>query len=534
MVGGLTMGTSERAALLDRLSQDPHVGPGGIVQGTDRTLSIGAEVLRPVWNGQVTTAVDASADLHAACGALLDALALLTARSSRLEPRDCTGVNLLVDRPPPAEHCSEAECALRTLRATISGVTARVWYRAEAPLLWVEDALPPPNFDGHQKVKHWVDDLLLPRLQAQPPDLAAAVVGQVNDQSLQLYPARISAQSPDRWSLRLDGLEIGCVTPDYGELTVGAPGKNRDGGQRAAWLKISVGRDPVTFTLTGGNGMASVEEAGDLIRQLIGRWRRSQVPGAPVCHRSGNDGEGYVDEHALEARVLKGLIPLSRIAGARLICGDDKVARGSQFPTLWSPDGRPRYLDALLGDARSPLAVELKVARGGQGRYYRRSLVQAVLYRHFISTASGLDPWFRETRLDRRSVHGLVGIPEPIRWTERFRKDLQLLRGIAGHLGVEVEVLDDRRTPEYDTTSSPEPAADDIERLSWSLAGALSRRWPSSLGRIVHVTHEGGGQHKVGRASGSDSPHLRCCISARARPIPVSKSARSSSFTGTR
>ena len=46
--------------------------------------------------------------------------------------------------------------------------------------------------------------------------------------------------------------------------------------------------------------------------------------------------------------MLKGIIELDQL---ELINGDDQVARGSQFPTLWSANvlkPKPKYLDAML------------------------------------------------------------------------------------------------------------------------------------------------------------------------------------------
>src|SRR5205823_4452233 len=83
------------------------------------------------------------------------------------------------------------------------------------------------------------------------------------------------------------------------------------------------------------------------------------------------------------------------------------------FPTLWSTNGDPKYLDALVRRGTTPLAFELKVATGGQGRYYRRSLLQAVLYRHFIADTEALDPWFMAAGLERTAVEACVGAPFP-------------------------------------------------------------------------------------------------------------------------
>ena len=143
-----------------------------------------------------------------------------------------------------------------------------------------------------------------------------------------------------------------------------------------------------------------------------------------------------VDEHTLEARLLKGIVRAGDDVG--LVLDDPVVARGSQFPTLWGHGGPARYLDAMLRRGTTPLAIELKVATGGQGRYYRRALVQAVLYRHFIVNAPGLDPWFDAAGLDRRATEASIGIPIPRRWTSTFDRSLNLLHATAARVGATV------------------------------------------------------------------------------------------------
>lgn len=107
---------------------------------------------------------------------------------------------------------------------------------------------------------------------------------------------------------------------------------------------------------------------------------------------------------------MKGLAHLDD-TDEELVLDDVEVARGSQFPTLWGHGGKARFLDALVRRGATPLAVELKVATGGQGRYYRRSLVQAVLYRHFIRNAPGLEKWFKAAGLDRMATEGASEYP---------------------------------------------------------------------------------------------------------------------------
>ena len=65
------------AQLALHLAHDPDVREGSIRNHTDSRLSIGSDVWRLTWRGQVTCAVGFDADLHTSCGAVLDALAVL-------------------------------------------------------------------------------------------------------------------------------------------------------------------------------------------------------------------------------------------------------------------------------------------------------------------------------------------------------------------------------------------------------------------------------------------------------------------------
>jgi hypothetical protein len=483
-------------ALLERLQADPDADDATLEQSTDTALSIGRDVWRLCWRGQIATAVAEDANLHTTCGALLDAFALLESDSAKssgflADPElDRSVVNVLVDRSLPDVNPTEADQALRSLRDSAGGV-AKIWYR-RVEHSWVEDRADAPTWDSDSKVEGWVNKLLLPRLAAQPGQFALDLLAAVDDPSMHLYPSSISSSSPMTFAIRLDGLQIGTLTPNSARLTVGKVGKSGDGPQRTAFIKV-FGQSEVTVTSEGApsSGELSIAEAALRVRELLRRFRSVDVRGAPISHRTSG-GVPIIDEHAVEARLLKGLIHLDGAVN-ELVLDDDRVARGSQFPTLWGTGTNPRYLDAMLRRGTTPIAVELKVSTGGQGRYYRRSLIQAVLYRHFIRNSPGLDPWFTAASLDRMATEACIAIPVPAHWTPRFSRDLDLLRTVASHVGVAVHLLDDRATPDW--VANPglsEPPTSDVELLSWRLAAALTNRWPKSLGRLVE-THECGG-----------------------------------------
>ena len=486
------MNVETAASLRHRIEMDPDADPSTLATTTDSRLAIGQDVWRLRWRNQISTAVAEDADLHTTCGALLDALAILETTPSGQETLDLTTVNVLIDRPLPDRDISETDQAMRSLRDAVAGVRARVWYRRDEAG-WAEDVGPAPTWRKEDPtVVGWLDDYLLPRLTTLPSGLAVEIVAAVDDPSLQLYPSAIKRGVSDLWALRIDGLQIGTAGPATATLTIGKPGKKGDGSQRATFtaifgrasVKVTADAEPDTEALT-------VSAAAEGIRRLLSAFREADVRGAPLSHRSSG-GVRFIDEHTLEARLLKGLVTMAN-STQQLVLDDEEVARGSQFPTLWGHGAKPRYLDALLRRGRTPLAVELKVATGGQGRYYRRSLIQAALYSHFIRNAPGLEPWFHRARLDRAATQPCIGVPIPTRWTDRFTADLDLLTRVAARIGVEVHVLDSRATPDRTTPSGlPEPSEAVCEQLSWRLAAALAARWPSSIGRVVEVHDIGG------------------------------------------
>ena len=342
------MNAETSAALRRRIESDPEADLPSVEIETDTALSIGRDVWRLHWRNQVTTAVAEDANLHTTCGAMLDALAVLEATTAdRDRALDRSTVNVLIDRPLPEGDLSETDQAVRSLRDAVSGIRARIWYR-RGEVGWVEDRGSAPIWhEDHPIVNGWVDDYLLPRLTAQPGGLAVQIVEAVDDPSLQLYPSAIKRGSTDTWALRIDGLQIGTAGVATATLTIGKPGKNGDGPQRTQFTSV-FGQPSVTVTVDAepSPGELTVSAAAVGIRQLLRVFREADVRGAPISHRAVG-GVRFVDEHTLEARLLKGLAQLPE-GEHQLVLDDSEVARGSQFPTLWGHGAKPRYLDALL------------------------------------------------------------------------------------------------------------------------------------------------------------------------------------------
>ncbi len=94
-------------------------------------------------------------------------------------------------------------------------------------------------------------------------------------------------------------------------------------------------------------------------------------------------------EHMLESAVLRHRVGIP-LGSDRLAAIVQAPEPPFQFPALYAhddDDGQARYVDALMHHNDAVWVVELKVATGGQGEYYRHALTQALLYRRFIRTA---------------------------------------------------------------------------------------------------------------------------------------------------
>lgn len=477
------------SALVDRLTSDADTETGSIRHDTDKALSIGSDVARLTWRRSVACAVASDADLATTCGAVLDAVAIWHSTTST-----SMTVHVLIDRPLPERGGgTETDQAVRSLRDAAKAPSVQLWYRESEA--WVCDNSPAPVWDADDPVvTNWVTKLMLPRLTARPHALAAELVAAIDDASAGLYPSEISATNQQRWALRLDGLEVGIIDEHAAILSIGGHSTTGVGSQRATFHDV-FGSYSVVVEHEPAPTSIGVERAGELLRELMRRFRGVDVRHAPVNHRNLIG----VDEHAFEARLLKGL---TNIEPAWSVIHDDtSVARGSQFPTLWghTKPSRPRYLDALVHRGGVPLAIELKVATGGMGRHYRRAISQAVLYRHFILNAPGLDPWFEKAELRRRNTVGIVGLPLPHRWTAGFDTMLRLLRQTASTFGIDVVVIDALQNPDpppSDEESESEPSSEvgyercfELRRL---VADELVRLWPGTFKLAVDAEECGG------------------------------------------
>jgi hypothetical protein len=327
-------------------------------------------------------------------------------------------VDLMVGDGPNASHVLDA---LRTLVATHAGrprICLHLVARAGATLRSREADGPAPAFASSSRTAAWAG-YLSSWWDAQPDGLAADLADAISDRRARLYPSLSGNAATGKWSLRIDGLQVGAVGPARGHLGIGKAGTG-SGAAVTAWKKVA-GTGQKVVSASPADGELGVGAAAGLVHALIGEFQGA----------AGGRLEHGQPEHALEATVLRG--ELKVMVGGRglepLVAPSDppgspagsRVARGSQVPAQWWPGGAPRYLDALLRDEQTAWAVEMKEPSraGGYGRYLRHAIGQAVLYRHFLRTASPYGQWFNSVGLDQHGLRALVLYPQPGEAVER-------------------------------------------------------------------------------------------------------------------
>jgi hypothetical protein len=286
---------------------------------------------------------------------------------------------------------------LRTLRESHSGSPKiELCVLREDRTLAVDESAPPTFESGSAQT--W-SGYLADWYAKSPAGVAQAVLDAAPERDrLRLYPQLSTSPTKGRWSLRMDGLQVGEVGEAEGVLQVGS---SEASSQKAvkAWLDVSDGQKAVPFSTE------NLAQAVTLIGELAKRLGPSD--GGLLDHG--------VPEHAVESAVVRGTITV-KVAGRELhpLRMSQSVAYGSQIPTQWAPGERPRYLDALMRQGTVPWAVEMKVkSGGGYGAYLRHAIGQAVLYRHFLRTATGIQAWLRAEQLDAQAVRAAVLYPEP-------------------------------------------------------------------------------------------------------------------------
>ncbi len=372
-----------------------YMGPN-VIDSVDTVQGLSSKLLRDVVNGVPRVGIGSESNVDDHIHALLDLLAwhhYLVSHGDRPEHR----VQLVIGRGP---HTDAALPAVRTLRSTHTG-SPQVEILVESerdPGHFEVDAGEAPTFNGARPSEY--AGYLNAWYSIAPTGIASEILDRSPDaRRLRLYPQLSSPPGAGTWSLRLDGLQIGELGPTGGYLRVG---KGELSSQIAVqtWHKINGGGEELPVNET--SLATAIGRISELVRAL------ERVDGELLDHG--------LPEHALESAVVRGESQVT--IGARRLStlgdGQAKVAYGSQIPTLWAPEGGPRYLDALLRDGAVPWAVEMKVkAGGGYGAYLRHAIGQAVLYRHFLRTATPYQAWFDDRGLDRQAVRAAVLYPQP-------------------------------------------------------------------------------------------------------------------------
>ena len=413
-----------------------RLGATDIVAGPDYQNSIPSDIVRCVWRGQRTVAV--GSDLSTQLAGVITLVDQHCRGGARVGDRAVAAddVTILVAEQPERPEAIDAVATLAATAMAHDGpqvhvfVLGRDGQATEVPTMAADFA--DATAYGYAP---WVG--MLAATRTGPASWVDQFIAAVGRDDLRAYP--MLSERGSRWSLRLEGLQIGIAGADGATFDVGKDGREeKRSKQRQAWL-AAAGTDPIGIPADG-----PWDRAVGAIHRLADTWLPSRWPAGENVPQN---------EHVLESRILRGACSLT-VDGRRLDLIDVQPGRpvswGSQFPTRWgrrpaAGAGRApssaRYLDALLRDGSTPWAVEMKVqGASGVGQYYRNAVAQAVLYRRFIETAAPLDEWFRVSGLERTAVRAAVAVPRPR--AEQQEKWIDRLQQVCGLLGVTPLVVD--------------------------------------------------------------------------------------------
>lgn len=323
---------------------------------------------------------------------------------------------------PPTEATRDAICLLRGALSYDSD-KIKVFENGD------EVSTASPAFDNTPPITDWAE-ALQERHRLVLPDLAKKLKERVGDESFRWY----RNVTCGFFSGRIEGLQV-CKAFGDGRvvLEIGAADDARQ--QQLIDNEVNLSEERSTaggvFRSTAGTGsIVCTTETLDRAIEVLCRLSHSRRCGAlSTIYR----------EHHLESRVLREDVPV--------FVGDQKVTPvfvgerlPFQFPTLWSPHGKPRFVDALMKTGSTPWVVELKVP-GSEGQYYRHGITQAVLYREFIRRAVAFDPWFKAQGLDRTACQAAVAFPRFQNRGQRRERLARLHQEAADLFGVKIVEL---------------------------------------------------------------------------------------------
>lgn len=241
------------------------------------------------------------------------------------------------------------------------------------------------------RIEKWMNCLNTDR---DLPKFAADLEQAISDDSFKWYKNVTSKN----WSGRVGGLEVCKLdrSGSNGELNVGRSGKFEDGKARQEFINVikreNILKEEIPFSFSN----SEIEKVAKIIRELA----KSREKGAL---------RGYQREHLLESQILSEKLKIITEGGIlQSVC----KAHPFQFPTLWEPSARPRFIDALMRLGNIPYVVELKEPQGSSpGQAYRHAFTQAVLYSQFVRKATKVHPWFISKGLDPLQCKAIVAFP---------------------------------------------------------------------------------------------------------------------------
>ena len=383
---------STRNELLDNLqSQGIHVE-----QHADNVRGIPSSLLRHREGGAYVVTVGGDRDAKDQVGAFVDGLAWVASETSG--PADLV---LRVASAHDPRLTNGVVGALASMRSSYVGDIAIHLETEYAPGQFAPADEQHPPVESDPKLLTW-KKYLETWYATRPSGLARDILDQDRSDRLRLYPQLSKNPKQAGWSLRLDGLQVGVVGEDTGWLRVGTVPTAQKAVQ--AWAVVRPGGYG-TQTL----GSTDAVSAAKLLHQLADHL---QSQAGLVQHGQ--------PEHSLESAILRGKVEVHTDTETLELPWQQegrtqRIAWGSQIPTLWWPGGTARYLDALMKHGSTPWAVEMKVAAagGGYGRYVRQGLTQAILYRHFLRSAHQYDAWLDGLGMDRQLCRAALLYPEP-------------------------------------------------------------------------------------------------------------------------
>ncbi len=270
--------------------------------------------------------------------------------------------------------------------------------------------------DPKGKIKRWMQYL---SRETKIPEFAKDLENAIHDDLFKWY----RSVTGKYWSGRVGGLEV-CtmdLAGQKGNLKVGNPGKNDDGPTRKVFLDILKKENFTDAEMTFSH--PQLDKVASIIRAIAESRRNAAL-------------NEFQREHLLESRVLSGKVEIVSKEGIMKPVFEDQPF---QFPTLWAPSAKPRFVDALMRLGNIPYVVELKEPAGTKpGQGYRHAITQVVLYREFVRRAKMLHPWFRKKGLVPDKCRAVVAFPELSKGDKKQQMLLRQHEMVGNAFGVEI------------------------------------------------------------------------------------------------